>query len=68
MNAYDSRRITLDPGLTALALRGLNRRSEHYPFLDRHTRLRGLSQSIRRGWTTWFPTAHMLFAAHRSAG
>jgi hypothetical protein len=38
MGPYDSRRITLDPGLTALALRGLTERDGHYPFLDRVTR------------------------------
>jgi hypothetical protein len=37
MGPYDSRRITLDPGLTALALRGLAERDGHYPFLDRLT-------------------------------
>jgi hypothetical protein len=35
MGPYDNRRITLDPGLTALALRGLAERDGHYPFLDR---------------------------------
>jgi hypothetical protein len=34
MRTYDSQRITLDPGLTALALRGLREREGHYPFLD----------------------------------
>jgi hypothetical protein len=65
MDVYDTRRMTLDPGLTALVLRGLSRHGEHYPFLDRHTRWRGLSQSNRRGWATWF---HTLFAARRRAG
>jgi hypothetical protein len=37
MGPYDNRRITLDPGLTALALRGLAEREGHYPFLDRVT-------------------------------
>jgi hypothetical protein len=40
MSEYDQRRITLDPGLTALALRGLHAREESYPFLDRYTRRR----------------------------
>jgi hypothetical protein len=40
MGPYDSRRITLDPGLTALALRGLAEREGHYPFIDRVTRRR----------------------------
>ena len=40
MGPYDNRRITLDPGLTALALRGLAEREGHYPFIDRVTRRR----------------------------
>lgn len=40
MGPYDNRQITLDPGLTALALRGLAERDGHYPFLDRVTRRR----------------------------
>lgn len=40
--SYDTGRVTLDAGLTALALRGLDARSPraHFPFLDRHTRHR----------------------------
>ena len=38
MQTYDNRPITLDPGLTALALRGLHERDGHYPFLDRFVR------------------------------
>ncbi|MBI3976293.1 MAG: hypothetical protein HY334_07870 [Armatimonadetes bacterium] len=34
MDAYDSRGVTLDPGLTLLALRALREREGHYPFLD----------------------------------
>ena len=35
MNSYDARRVTLDPGLTALALRGLrDPDGRHYPFVD----------------------------------
>jgi len=30
----------LDPGLTALALRGLNERDGHYPFIERFRRRR----------------------------
>jgi len=40
MGPYDHRRVTLDPGLTALALRGLAEREGHYPFLDRFGRRR----------------------------
>jgi hypothetical protein len=35
MSPYDSRGLTLDPGLTALALRGLREPDGHYPFIDR---------------------------------
>ena len=35
MSPYDSRGLMLDPGLTALALRGLHEREGHYPFIDR---------------------------------
>ena len=40
MRAYDSHRVTLDPGLTALALRGLHEREGHYPFIERFRRRR----------------------------
>jgi hypothetical protein len=40
MNPYDNRHVTLDPGLTLLALRGLRRRDGHYPFLDAWPRRR----------------------------
>jgi len=49
MGSYDNRRLTLDPGLTALALRGLHERDAHYPFLDRFVHWR---RSPRRGRTT----------------
>jgi|RhiMetdeSRZDD1v2_1073273.scaffolds.fasta_scaffold1180784_2 hypothetical protein len=38
MGPYDHRRVTLDPGLTALALRALAERDGHYPFLQRFRR------------------------------
>ncbi len=66
MHIYDSRRITLDPGLTALTLRGLHRRDGHYPFIEQHTRRRRLrvgSQAIRRRLATWFPTVCSLLEA-----
>jgi hypothetical protein len=37
MSAYDSRRVMLDAGLTALALRALHERDGHYPFVDPYT-------------------------------
>jgi hypothetical protein len=40
MGAYDARRATLDPGLTALALRA-RRQARGYPFLEEATRARG---------------------------
>jgi hypothetical protein len=41
MSPYENRGLTLDPGLTALALRGLNERDGHYPFIDRFRSRRG---------------------------
>jgi hypothetical protein len=35
MRGRDDRCFTLDPGLTALALRGLKQESQAYPFLQR---------------------------------
>ena len=67
MDPYDSQRITLDPGLTALALRALHSRRESYPFVEPHTRWRAVSQRIRQGWRAWFPTFHALGRALRSA-
>jgi hypothetical protein len=40
MGPYDQRNVTLDPGLTALALRGLHERDGHYPFIERFRRRR----------------------------
>ncbi|HEV8672816.1 MAG TPA: hypothetical protein VGX21_02110 [Methylomirabilota bacterium] len=40
MGPYDHRSVTLDPGLTALALRGLHEREGHYPFIERFRRRR----------------------------
>jgi hypothetical protein len=68
MDSYDSRRITLDPGLTALALRGLQGRPGSYPFIERHTRWRSVSLAVRRRFATWFPTVRELLVANRSLG
>lgn len=65
MHPYDSRRITLDSGLTALALRGLRSRSESYPFIERYARWRHASVGIRRQLAAWFPTVRLLLADHR---
>ena len=37
MNGYDNHGTTLDPGLTALALRARARADESYVFMTRHT-------------------------------
>jgi hypothetical protein len=71
MDSYDSRRITLDPGLTALALRGLHSRDGHYPFLERHSQGRMLRiswEGIRRRVATSFPTISALFASRPTLG
>lgn len=48
MDPYDQRRITLDPGLTALALRALHERDGHYPFVERRARRRRAAARARR--------------------
>jgi hypothetical protein len=47
MGVYDNRRITLDPGLTVLALRGLERKGGHYPFIEPHRRWRRFRAGLR---------------------
>jgi hypothetical protein len=46
MGPYDARHITLDPGLTALALRGIHEREGHYPFVERFRRRRAARRSL----------------------
>lgn len=46
MNGYDSRGATLDPGLTALALRARARTDERYAFVTSH----GETPWWRRAW------------------
>jgi hypothetical protein len=41
MRPYETDDVTLDPGLTLLALRGLGGQSRGYPFLERYARRRG---------------------------
>jgi len=48
MGPYDQRHVTLDPGLTALALRGLHERDGHYPFIERFRRRRHTRRRPRR--------------------
>jgi hypothetical protein len=50
MNSYGARRLTLDPGRTALALRALHTRDGHYPFLYRFLQRR--AGRLGRGATT----------------
>jgi hypothetical protein len=47
MGSYDTRRITLDPGLTVLALRTLRYEDRHYPFTERRKRWRERSRFVR---------------------
>jgi hypothetical protein len=66
MRVYDNRRITLDPGLTALTLRGLHRPNGHYPFIERHTRWRRFRvgrETAHHVLAAWFPTVRWLFEA-----
>jgi len=67
MRPYDSRCITLDPGRTVLALRGLRNGREHYPFIDRHTRRRRAGAALRKLVATWFPTIHTLLTSPSNA-
>jgi hypothetical protein len=71
MDSYDSRRITLDPGRTALALRSLHDRDGHYPFIERHLRWRRLRlswQAIRQRMAASFPTVCALFESRPTLG
>jgi hypothetical protein len=68
MGPYDSRHATLDPGLTALALRGLHKRRERYPFMEGHIRRRTAIQAIRRALADSFPTFRALLTVRRHAG
>jgi len=64
MHSYDNRRVMLDSGLTALALRGLRSRDGHYVFIERHTRWRrvGVSwRAVRQRVAASFPTLGSLF-------
>jgi hypothetical protein len=68
MSGYDNRRITLDPGLTMLALRGLHSRHEQYPCVDAHTRWRrAWVPALRHVWETWFPTIRALATARSTS-
>ncbi len=68
MGSYDSRHVTLDPGLTAIALRGLHEREGHYPFLNRFATHRWLPRrrGARRGrGSVWLRALRGLRHAHR---
>lgn len=64
MSSWDNRRITLDPGLTVLALRGVHKRHEQYPFVERHVRWRRWSLALRRSLAASFPTIRKLMTVH----
>jgi hypothetical protein len=71
MDPYDSRPVTLDPGLTLLALRGLRHRDRHYPFIERHVRWRhspAVTPAFRDRLSTWFPTVRSLLAPRPTTG
>jgi hypothetical protein len=58
MSAYDARGLMLDPGRTALALRGLHEPDGHYPFIDRFRPRRSkrrvsISGTVRRTVSPW---------------
>jgi len=52
MAGYDDRRATLDPGLTALALRA-RRGAARYPFVDEARSRRGWLARLRARWHAW---------------
>ena len=56
MSAYDSHRVMLDAGRTALALRALHERDGHYPFVDPYT-ARRRSHSGHRARATIHPVS-----------
>jgi len=66
--SYDSRSITIDPGLTLLALRGLRNQDDHYPFIERHTRWRGIPAAVRRRLVARLPTVPSLLAGRMTTG
>jgi hypothetical protein len=71
MSFYDSRRITLDPGLTVLALRGLERRGGHYPFIEPYTRWRRFRisrRALHARVAALFPTLRALLDARATRG
>jgi len=68
MDPYDSRRLTLDPGLTLLALRGLRSRDGYYPFIERHARWRRTQAALRQRLAAWFPTVRTLLTARPTTG
>lgn len=63
MDPYDSRYITLDPGLTVLALRGLHHHDRHYPFIERQKRWRERGRFVRALLSAWFPRVRGVSAA-----
>ncbi|MGH7264159.1 MAG: hypothetical protein ACREMB_04790 [Candidatus Rokuibacteriota bacterium] len=68
MEPYDSRRITLDPGRTMLALRGLRTAEASYPFIERHVRWRRSSRVWRDRLAAWFPTVRAFLVTRATSG
>ncbi len=75
MGLYDNRGTMLDAGRTALALRGLQNRDGHYPFIERfaprrrpRSRLAG-SEAARKTPTAfaWWRPGHWFVSRDRSS-
>jgi hypothetical protein len=66
MDVYGGRCLTLDPGLTALALRGVHRADERYPFIERHAGWRRAAMCARLA--SWLPALRTLLAARPTSG
>ena len=66
MREYDAHRLMLDPGRTALALRGLHDRDGHYPFLDGFKRRGRSPQRSMLHESRWRRALRWWFFMHRS--
>jgi hypothetical protein len=62
MDGDESRRVTLDAGLTALAPRSLHERDGHYPFVEPTIRRRPHGRSVRTDNAGW-PRPFLAFLA-----
>src|SRR5262249_26289483 len=68
MHPYDSRRLTLDPGLTVLAVRGLGSGDGCHLSIERPARWRRTQAGIRPRVAAWFPTVRTLLPARPTTG